>query len=245
MVLMYIGEDESVKFFFDYHLSLLGFKIIQYKNPLKAIDNIEEVLPDVVIFSAIDFPRHWKTFLQVYRQYLDRDKGLFLLSVGDTFSSEEAAKAEHLNVSGILNNSLLNKDDIEQLMGILVRYNKIDEKRTFNRYTPGEGDEIDFVFTHPWNMALIAGEVKNISLDTISIKTDNPLQISDLRPGMALKECSMTIGEDFFVADCEILRNKNQLTLKFINIDDKYPSTLIDYVDKRAERQLKLIVHNN
>lgn len=49
---------------FEYVTPLLkekGFDIIHYKWIIKAIDNIEEIQPDIIVLSANEYPRHWKT----------------------------------------------------------------------------------------------------------------------------------------------------------------------------------------
>ena len=39
-------------------------EIIHYKWFMKALDNIEEVSPEIIIINAEDFPRHWKVLCQ-------------------------------------------------------------------------------------------------------------------------------------------------------------------------------------
>lgn len=245
MLLIYIGEDESVKGYLEYHLAMMGYKIIQYKNPLKAIDNIEELLPDVVLFCATDFPRHWKPFLQIYRQYMDRDKGVFLLSAGADFSSEEAAKAEFLKVNGIIEDSLDSDITVNQLKGILARYSKLDEKRAFARYILLDSDRIEIIFTHPDSPVMITGKVRNISENTISIIPDNQEICSDLISGRKLKNISITIGDELFSVDCKVLRNTESLVLKILKIPVNYEKVLNSYIRKRAERQLEKLVKSN
>jgi hypothetical protein len=242
MIFLYIGEDDTARSYLDYHLAMLGYKIIQYKNPLKAIDNVEELLPDVVLFSATDFPRHWKPFLQIYRQFLDREKGVFLLSAGPDFSSEEAAKAEFLHVNGITDNTFSEDVTISQLKQILSRYSKIDEKRAFSRYIPFDCDVIELVFTHPKSFVMITGKVKNISEDVLSLRPDNPLICTDLVKDVKIPSASITIGEDLFTAECIVLRNKDNLALKITKIADHFKEVLFSYIQDRAERQLHKLV---
>ncbi|MDZ7852657.1 MAG: hypothetical protein U5L98_08445 [Halomonas sp.] len=66
-------------------------EIIQYWSPLKGMDNLDEVAPDVVIFSAVDFPRHWKTFLMFLRNSYARDRIIYVLLVSESFDSDEAS----------------------------------------------------------------------------------------------------------------------------------------------------------
>ena len=38
-----------------------GFDLIHYRWIIKALDNIEEIQPDIIVLSAMEYPRHWKT----------------------------------------------------------------------------------------------------------------------------------------------------------------------------------------
>lgn len=73
-----------------------------YRLPLKALDNIAEILPDTLIINAMDFPRHWKiVFHYLNCLYADFKIKKFLL-IGANFSASDFKKAELLKVDGFL-----------------------------------------------------------------------------------------------------------------------------------------------
>lgn len=74
MKAMLVIEKDSIKHKVVEHLAPQGFVFIHYTNPLKAMDNIDEVAPEIVLFSAADYPRHWKPFLQLFRQGSDAEE---------------------------------------------------------------------------------------------------------------------------------------------------------------------------
>lgn len=99
----------------DYVIPLLKantFDIIHYRWIIKAIDNIEEIQPDLIVLSAEEYPRHWKTlagFIQsgiggndvkVYlyetsplsKEDEEKAKGLGVLSFIESFSKSEGIK---------------------------------------------------------------------------------------------------------------------------------------------------------
>ena len=43
-----------------YHLKPLGFALTQETDPVRAIERIDELDPQAILFNAADFPRHWK-----------------------------------------------------------------------------------------------------------------------------------------------------------------------------------------
>ena len=53
-----------------------GIDVIVYRWLLKALDNLEEIKPHIVMISVTDFPRHWKTLTQ----YAKAATAVFLLS---------------------------------------------------------------------------------------------------------------------------------------------------------------------
>lgn len=78
-----------------------GWSIVVYRLPLKALDNLEEISPEVVIINAVDFPRQWK----VVAQHLNEESNSTIkkvLVVGDNFSPNDEKKAEFLNVDLVL-----------------------------------------------------------------------------------------------------------------------------------------------
>ena len=103
--MLIVHKDETSQIL-EQNLHPMGFEFIIYRNPLKAMDNIEEVKPDIVIFSAADFPRHWKPFLNLLRKDRKKDECVMVLLVGDFFPFEEAAKAVYLQANGVIGEDL-------------------------------------------------------------------------------------------------------------------------------------------
>ncbi len=63
MKALLVVEDDAIADAVRYYLQPLGLDVIRYRDPLKALDNLDEINPDAVIMSARDFPRHWKTIV--------------------------------------------------------------------------------------------------------------------------------------------------------------------------------------
>lgn len=82
-------------------LETAGYDVIIYKWLLKALDNVEEIAPHLIIVSTKDYPRHWKTLTQYAQTVCTSYKPQVILYSEGGLEDEEAQKAKVLNVRGI------------------------------------------------------------------------------------------------------------------------------------------------
>jgi len=228
-------ENPEIQEKIEHHLRPLGFDFISYQNPVKAIDNIDEIDPDLILFSAEDFPRHWKPFLSFLRSRKDREDSVFILLTGKSFSEEEASKATALAVNGIVHTEF-EEHDVITLQDILARYNLLPEIRSDRRYPAFWMKEIDLAFTHPYSFSLITGDLTDISLGGISFLPDMPHVTSDILEGEELTGCSLSIEDQVFSIDMKVVRNNRILALHFIDLPEDIHAVLMDYLNKMRYR---------
>ena len=214
-------------------------EIIQYWSPLKGMDNLDEVAPDVVIFSAVDFPRHWKTFLMFLRNSYARDRIIFVLLVSESFDADEASKAQHLGVNAVIDASLQSRQDLNRLRDIITRYKRLDESRSDYRHTPDELDDIDLLFSHPRHLRLIPGTVEDISTTGIRFSPHRPQLVQDLDSGSLLTSCSLRVGGDLLTVDCSVVRNTESLALTFEQIDEAAQQRIAEYLESHTQRAIE------
>ncbi|MCG8451659.1 MAG: hypothetical protein MI717_00580 [Spirochaetales bacterium] len=74
-------------------------RVIAYNHPLKALDNLDEVNPDILICDAADYPRHWKLLVQHLKER--NPQSHVLLTVPSSFSEQESEKATFLGVKAL------------------------------------------------------------------------------------------------------------------------------------------------
>jgi DNA-binding NarL/FixJ family response regulator len=225
------------------HLAPRGFDFIHYRNPIKALDNIEEIKPDLVIFSAVDFPRHWKPFITVLRSMLSKEISVFILLISEHFPSEESTKASSLEVNGIISDNFNDPAVLGQLEDIFTRYNVIDDKRISRRYIKSVTEDIEFIFTHPHTPSLINGEITDISIGGISFKPESPQITQDIREGIVLSNCTLRLKESFNTISVVVIRNNNVLSLGFIELEEELKEKLMEYFHKIPERELNKVLH--
>lgn len=75
-----------------------GFDLIHYKWIIKALDNIEEIQPDVIVLSAEEYPRHWKILAGFVQSGIGGNGVKVYLYETSKLSVEDAAKADELGV---------------------------------------------------------------------------------------------------------------------------------------------------
>jgi hypothetical protein len=194
----------------------LGFEIIRYYNALKAMDNIDEIDPHAIIISALDFPRHWKTMVQFFRNERPKEAYPIILLTGDSFPPEDSSKASFLGVSGTVTESLENKTEIDRLQRILSRYLPVDEKRRNRRYHVEPHNKFGFVFARPDDNVLVPGQVKDISVGGLSFLPDNQAMMKNIGLDMKLDACSLRAGNSILSPVCRLARTGRVVSMEFL-----------------------------
>ncbi|UTC63318.1 hypothetical protein E4O00_08025 [Treponema sp. OMZ 788] len=202
-----------------------GFELIHYRSPLKALDNIEEISPNMVIINSRDFPRHWKPITQHIRWDTSREEMLVILLTPPDFSADEADKAMFLGVQGIINIKENDefKDILEELRVIFDRYNY--------KHIKNLSKSVQFLFTNPINETIITGTVKNLTENDLVFLPDMPANVGNLNVDMILDQCSLKIEHNFIVPNCKILSTDSVLNLKFVDLSDEDRQTIADFLN--------------
>lgn len=224
-----------------YHLKPLGFTVEHYANPLRVIEELDEINPQAILFHAGDFPRHWKPLLQLVRQDKPREELIFLLMAPRDFELEDVEKAAHLGVNGILSENLEDRKELYRLEEIVRRYRSVEDKRNFTRLVPRAADELGFAFTHPRRMALVTGRVREISIQGSSFLPTRSSAVDDLPAGSEIKDCSLKIEHQIILVTCKVTRNREELGFQFLTFEEGGHRALLRYIQTRAERELKSV----
>ena len=115
-------------------LKSAGYDTIVYKWLLKALDNIEEISPHLIVISTGDYPRHWKTLAQYASNGFGDYIPQVILYTDENFNDEELKKAEALHVRGCF--SSVEVDGLDKLREILAKTDDI-----FSGYLTDEEQE--------------------------------------------------------------------------------------------------------
>jgi hypothetical protein len=118
-----------------------GVQVFAYTLLFKALDNLDEIDPDWVVISAVDFPRHWKLFVRYLRSPVFNKHHDVLLVTDSKFNSDDQEKARLLEVTNLVEENAL-IDGASPSFDALFRAN-----------------EIQCIFQHPLNGCLVTGTV--------------------------------------------------------------------------------------
>ena len=239
MKMLLVAAQDGFANVLGYHLTPLGFTLEHVDDPLRAIANLDDIDPQAIIMSASDFPRHWKTLLKVARDRKPKDALIFILATPPDFELEDAAKAAHLGVNGLVGEDLSDKAQLYRLEEILRRYKPVQDKRNFARLAPSGEGELGFAFTHPRRLALVTGQVREISIQGASFAPWRPSTVEDLEAGTDIPRCSLKVGETIIGLDCRLARNRADLGLQFLSFEEGGHRALLEWIQSRSERALK------
>ena len=91
MKALLISDNENITSPLDSFLKQNGYDTIIYTWLLKALDNVEEIKPDLIILSAEEYPRHWKTLIQFSKSSIGSQNVKIILIISDKLIVREWA----------------------------------------------------------------------------------------------------------------------------------------------------------
>jgi methylmalonyl-CoA mutase cobalamin-binding subunit len=238
MKALVVARNDTLKNLLAYHLKPLGFELVYFSDPVEALDELEKQDPEMVLASAVDFPRHWKVLVKLLRERRSKEECVFVLLAG-SLPFEEAAKATHLGVNGIISAVAGDKQQVRQLAELYRRYRSVKDQRRFQRLTPAEGERVQLVFVHPRSTAIITGALAEISIQGAGFKPADPESTADLRRGEQIPLATLRVGEDIVTLACQVCRNRGELGLQFSSFEPGGHHKLFHYIRGRGERELQ------
>lgn len=242
MKVLLVSDRNEQKQALQKHFATRGTEIIHYVHPIKAMDNLDEIDPDVVLFSAADFPRHWKPFLVFLRDLRGRDSAVFVLLKEGDFSVEEASKAEHLEVNAILGSDFSDEKVVERLGTIVSRYHAFRETRGAKRFIPGTTDKVEFLFTNPYTLRLVRGSVSDISVSGLRFLPSDQEELKTLEAGAHLPSASLRLGQEILALEAQIARVSNNVGVQFLHLTADAEQRITNYLQQRSRRDLEQTV---
>lgn len=203
-----ICDDEEVIGKVDAALASLSYDTIIYRWLLKALDNIEEIRPDLVVVSASDYPRHWKTLTQFIKSGIAEKISDVILYVPKSFSETEKMKAQKLGIKGIFDScdekgmsffrSLVNAPTD----ALPPACKEADEARSTEMTSIPARESVSpkgisndkittAVFTHPRTGAFVTGTIRRLSDGNAKFTVDIPSLTAEIACGDRIEELSL------------------------------------------------------
>lgn len=192
MKALIISDDEKLVKSTSSFLENKNYDIIVYKWLLKALDNIEEIRPDLIIVSSSEYPRHWKTLVQFVKSGIGGDCVQIYLYEPTPLSIEDDDKAKVLGINGYFTSV----DELENM------FNPVEEEVPSVDSLVAEAEEPvaqvaapvekapefgHIMITHPVDMHFMTGKVTAAADNTLTCALDFD---TDLASGTELSKCS-------------------------------------------------------
>jgi len=233
-----VARGDALKNTLSYHLKPLGFEVLCTSDPVKLLDSLEELEPELILVSAADFPRHWKPLVKVLRERRTKEECVFILLAAE-LPLEEAAKATHLGVNGIVGADLSDRQQARQLARLFRRYRSVKDQRRFHRLPLGPRDRVQLVFVHPRSSAIVTGQLSEISIQGAGFKPSSPDSAADLKRGEEIPLAALRVEEDIVSLSCRVTRNRGELGLQFTSFETGGHHKLFRFIQDRGARELK------
>lgn len=100
MKALIITEDTEISSKLSSIVHNFGYDTIIYKWFLKALDNIEEIQPDIIILNSSEYPRLWKTLVQFVKSGIGGQNVKIYLYEPSPLSAEDQEKYAELGITG-------------------------------------------------------------------------------------------------------------------------------------------------
>jgi len=235
MTILIIANDKDLKAKFRKYFGHIGYSVIQYMNPLKAMDNLDEISPDVLVCNASDYPRHWKIVVKQIRENRNRNDVVAILLIANDFDSSEANKAVTLGVNILFSNIIETIEDFENLNNKISRYKSPPGLSKKSSWFPQEENPVLFAFSHPKDLRMIAGHCVELSSAGGVFRPNEPGEIADLETGTVIESCSMKMDSLLISLQARVTDNLGTLSIEFIEFKDNGFENFLNEMRKHVE----------
>ncbi|MBO5137304.1 MAG: hypothetical protein J6B81_02245 [Spirochaetaceae bacterium] len=176
MIALIVSESKHETALLETYIQQAGYDTIVYGWGLKAMDNLEEISPALLVINAQDFPRHWKILAQYANIVLHPRIVLF---VNKEFDEEEIRKATYLGIECFFTG--FSQSEIEKFQNFITTQNE----STLHSF---EDDEVKLLFLNPNDGKICTGKGK-INKENIIFHPDREIILSqgDILEDAALK----------------------------------------------------------
>ena len=218
MILMLVKGETPLTRELSRQLAPYGISVVHYRHPIKALDNLAETQPRIVLYDVRDFPRHWKILAKYLREEFPKDEVIFLLVTESSMPLEEANKALYLGVNGILHHDGEASTLARNIREVFLRYGTFDISTAGSTpalaaaLAPGDST-MAFLFRHPRRKHLVTGVLVRLEEKNASFKPDFAHETADLAVGELLRGCSLRLEEALLTLDARVTLNSGQLQL--------------------------------
>lgn len=172
-----------------------------YSVVLKAIDNLVEINPELIIINGVDFPRHWKIVVQHIKQYKSLQTVKVALIVDSHFNKNDEQKAEYFDIDCMLyiDSVFSEKKPFDTLLSVFEGASSLSNTCK-NMYNNNATFSIYNFSQDIW----INGRTQTLSADELVGEVDSLDMFSGLLIGENIGELHININDKQFCPLCAI-----------------------------------------
>ena len=216
MKVLIVAESEKILEQYSSFFKTRNYDVLKYRWLMKALDNLEEIEPEICVISASDYPRHWKTFIQFLHATITKTDTKNILITGENFSDEEKEKAKVLGIKIIIdentipeNSPLLKEFDSSSRTEETEINNESTSQKTINTSEESvslnntdlikndfltENTDTKFIFTMPHSNQIINGTVVNFDYPMIYFSPADYELKNKFKIGQLIESCTLKTG---------------------------------------------------
>lgn len=201
MKALIVSESKHETALIETYVKQAGYEHITYGWFLKAMDNIEEISPELIIINAVDYPRHWKVLAQYVKSF--QHMQIILFASETYFDEEEQKKADFLGIKGVVTG--FSPEDISKFNSLVL-----EEKQPVPCKDEGKGT---LLFLHPVDETIYTGCITSLSSNELTITPD---KLTQLDPGDIVEDMALKTMDGIKGVQAEVIQaQKDSITFAF------------------------------
>lgn len=213
MKLIYLGKEKysnRLKSVFKSN----SIETVHYKNPLKAIDNLNEIEPAFLYMVKDDFPRFWKIVLSGVRENFNINDVKFYLQ--GKMDEDESEAFNYLKGSAHFENI----DDFINLFKELK--SETINTNTSNRVYYPEEREINLGFVKQDDYSFVNCNITEMTEKELILKPENIDDISGIKVGDIINDASLSAGDIVVNINIKVINIEESILCTILNDDNSY-----------------------
>lgn len=213
MKTLIISDDAQFTKTIDSFFTRKGHSTIIYKWLIKAMDNLEEIKPDILIISADEYPRHWKSLVQFMESGIAGKEHKIYLYKKEKIEGEEELKIQKLNIAKVFDNL----DSITLNTTFADCFPKTQQAENIvNKETTSE-TENSLIITNPGTHNFVYGKYSFINEKAIKFSTNDEFYLPKINE--YIEKLSYRFNNKLYSTSGKILNVAMQEKTKIVTIE--------------------------
>jgi len=196
---------------------------VHYNHPLKALDNLAEIDPDLILWNADDYLRHWKLCAAFCPARTSGEAAALILVCENGLDEEEQKKAQALDIADVVEDGFFGDSLLLILDRRLAQANHTGKSdrgvspaylvRDPAEWPQGPGT---LLLVHPEIRQLVIGEIIDSDGRSLSVEFENAADQALFASEMYIEHATIAIGEKSREAMLKTIASENPGRIRFL-----------------------------